>query len=302
MRDALNQYRFFYIVLSVALLTFTGSTNAGTCFVWKVTNCKAPFYMVGTIHALSGNDYPLPKGYDEALHNSQRLVFEIKPDPQSDFPDKFEIAATYPKGDDIRHHVHARTWEFLAKNLKYSEYFGNVWRFGKHHIEGVEQLRPWAVAYYIWGIHGYNDVFGEHGVDNHLAFQGRRMGKELAALETTKEHVDVLAGMSDIESELILLDALTRGDKRREDFNRIRAAWKKGDTATVWQEEQRFRKIDPGADARLLDLRNVKWVPKIRAEIESGKPTAIVVGCAHMLGPNGLIALLQRNGIKFEQL
>jgi uncharacterized protein YbaP (TraB family) len=144
---------------------------AGTCFVWKVTNAKQPFYMVGTVHALSGNDYPLPKGYDEALHNSQRLIFEIQPDPKSDFSDKFAVAATYPKGDDIRHHVHAKTWEFLAKNLKESEYFGHMWRFGNHHIEGVEQLRPWAVAYFIWGIHGYNDVFGEHGVDNHLAFQ-----------------------------------------------------------------------------------------------------------------------------------
>jgi uncharacterized protein YbaP (TraB family) len=82
----------------------------------------------------------------------------------------------------------------------------------------------------------------------------------------------------------------------------MRAAWKKGDTTTMWQEGQRFRNIDPGADARLLDLRNVKWVPKIRAEMETGKPTAIVVGSAHMLGPNGLIALLKRNGIQFEQL
>jgi uncharacterized protein YbaP (TraB family) len=49
-------------------------------------------------------------------------------------------------------------------------------------------------------------------------------------------------------------------------------------------------------------MRNVKWVPKIRNEIGSGKPTAIVVGSAHMLGSNGLVALLERNGYKFEQL
>jgi uncharacterized protein len=302
MQNALNQYRFFYLVLSFALLTFIGSANAATCFVWKVTNAKAPFYMVGTVHALSGSDYPLPKGYDEALRNSQRLVFEITPDRKSDFPEKFDIAATYPKGDDIRHHVHAKTWEYLGKNFAYSHFFGNVWRLGHHHFEGVEQLRPWAIAFFVWGIRGYNDVFNEHGVDNHLAYQGRRMGKELAGLESTEEHIAVLSGMTDIESELILLDALTRGDKRRDDFNRIRAAWKKGDTEAMWQESQRFRKIDPGADARLLDMRNVKWVPKIRAEMETGKATSIVVGSAHMLGPNGLIALLQRNGIKFEQL
>src|SRR5437868_2024124 len=244
------------MALSVTLaLMITARLNAASCFVWKVANAKAPFYLVGTVHALSGSDYPLPKGYDEALRNSQRLIFEITPDPKSDFPNKFEIAATYSKGDDIRHHVHAKTWEFLAKNFKYSEYFGHMWRFGHHHIEGVEQLRPWAIAYYIWGIHGYNDVFSVHGVDNHLAFQGRRMGKEIGGLESTEEHIAVLSGLTDTEAELILLDALVRGDKRREDYDRMRAAWKKGDTSALWQEGQRFRKTDPGADARLLDLR-----------------------------------------------
>ena len=302
MRTSFGQLRFVTVLFIAAALIAAQPVTAATCCVWKITNAKAPFYLVGTIHALSGTDYPLPKGYAEALHNSQRLFFEIQPDPKSDFPDKFDVAATYPKGDDIRHHVHPQTWEYLAKNFKYSEYFGHMWRFGKHHIEGVEQLRPWAIAYYVWGIRGYNDVFDEHGVDNHLAFQGRRAGKELGALETTEEHIAVLSGMNDIESELILLDTLVRGDKRRDDYNRMRAAWKKGDTATMWQEAQRFRKINPGADARLLDMRNVKWVPKIRSEIESGKPTAIVVGSGHMLGPNGLIALLERNGYKFEQL
>jgi uncharacterized protein YbaP (TraB family) len=177
MRTPLGHLRFCPFILVALGLVFAGPVNAANCFVWKVSNAKAPFYLVGTIHALSGSDYPLPKGYDEVLQNSQRLVFEIAPNLKSDFPDKFAIAATYPKGDDIRHHVHGKTWEYLAKNLKYSGYFGHMWRFGGHHIEGVEQLRPWAIAYFIWGIRGYNDVFSEHGVDNHLAYQGRRAGK-----------------------------------------------------------------------------------------------------------------------------
>jgi uncharacterized protein len=289
------------ILVSLAM-AIPSRINAATCCVWRVTSVNHPFYLVGTIHALSGNDYPLPKGYDEALKNSQRLVFEMLPDAQSDFPEKFERAATYPKGDDIRHHVHAKTWEFLGKNLKYSEYFGHIWHFGQHHIEGVEQLRPWAIAYYVWGIRGYNDVFQEHGVDNHFAYQGRRSGKELGALETNDEHVAVLAGMSDIESELILLDALVRGDKRKQDFEQLRAAWKKGDIPTMWQLVQRERKLNPGADARLLDLRNVKWIPRIKSEINSGKPTSIVAGAGHFLGYNGVVTLLEHQGYKIEQL
>jgi len=289
------------LLLTAAALTTT-SVDAATCCVWRITNVKQPFYLVGTIHALSGTDYPLPKGYDEALKNSQRLIFEITPDPKSDFPDKFDLAATYKKGDDIRKHVPPQTWTFLARNFKESEYFGHMWRFGNHHIEGIEQLKPWAIAYYVWGIHGYNNVFDAYGVDNHLAYQARRLGKEVGGLETTEEHIAVMSGMTDTESELILLDALVRGDKRKDDYNKMRAAWKKGDTAEMWQLAQRERKINPGGDARLLDMRNVKWIPRIKSEINSGKPTSIVAGAGHFLGYNGLIKLLEHQGYKIEQL
>ena len=40
------------------------------CCVWRVTNAKAPFYLVGSIHALSKKDYPLPQPYDIALKDS----------------------------------------------------------------------------------------------------------------------------------------------------------------------------------------------------------------------------------------
>src|SRR6266705_4147515 len=90
------------LALSLAFNFFGAVANSATCCVWRVTNAPAPFYLVGTMHALSSSDYPLPAGYKKALSDSKRLVFEIKPDRRSDFPYKFARAAAYPKGDDIR--------------------------------------------------------------------------------------------------------------------------------------------------------------------------------------------------------
>jgi uncharacterized protein YbaP (TraB family) len=109
----------------VLALILAGTTaHAATCCVWRVTTTSAPCYLVGTIHALSGSDYPLPRGYNQALKDSQRLVFEITPDPKSDFSRKLFRAAAYPKGDDIRRHVHPKTWEVLSANYKASRLFG----------------------------------------------------------------------------------------------------------------------------------------------------------------------------------
>jgi uncharacterized protein YbaP (TraB family) len=52
----------------------------------------------------------------------------------------------------------------------------------------------------------------------------------------------------------------------------------------------------------MVDNRNVKWIPRIEAELKSGKPTAIVAGALHFSGPRSVIALLQKRGYQIEQL
>lgn len=290
--------------LLAVFVPLTTHAKAATACVWRVTNAPAPFYLVGTIHALSGKDYPLPKAYDQALRDSQQLFFEIDPDrlSGSDFSKKFAVAATYPQGDDIRHHVHPQTWNFLQKRFRESNYLGKSFWLGEHYVPGLQNLRPWAVAYYIWGIRGYSDIHSSLGVDNHIAYQARRQHKACGALESNEQHVDVLRGMSDIDAELILLDPLVRGDKRKDDFNGTRDGWKHGNIGPMLADAKRARDLNMGAEMRLLDYRNLRWIPKIDGMIKSGVPTSIVVGTGHFCGTNSVIDLLQKKGYKIEQL
>lgn len=291
-------------VLVAAYLVSTQSARAATACVWRVTNAPAPFYLVGTIHALSGKDYPLPKAYDQAMRDSQQFYFEIDPDVRSedDFSKRFLKGAIYPKGEDVRRHIHPQTWDFLQKRFRRSNLLGRGWYFGEEYVPGLQNIRSWAIAYYLWGINGYTDVSSKYGVDYHIAYDAKRHGKPCAGLETNEAHVDVLRGMADIDAELILLDALVKGDKRRDEYNESRAAWRKGDIATLLAEELRDRKTNPGAEMRLLDYRNLRWMAKIEGAIKSGKPTAIVAGTNHFIGTNSVIDLLQKRGYKIEQL
>src|SRR5207253_8053151 len=85
--------------------------------VWRVTNAKAPFYLVGSIHALSKSDYPLPVPYEIALRNSKRFVFEFDPNHGADFERKFEAAAKYPPGTDIRSKIDPQLLAWLRQNI-----------------------------------------------------------------------------------------------------------------------------------------------------------------------------------------
>ena len=78
-------------------------------------------------------------------------------------------------------------------------------------------------------------------------------------------------------------------------------AWRKGNTDALWTGDSRLRKQAPWIAARFVDNRNTKWIPRIEAELKTGKPTAIVAGALHFSGPNSVIKLLETRGYKIEQ-
>ena len=47
--------------------------------------------------------------------------------------------------------------------------------------------------------------------------------------------------------------------------------------------------------ARLLDERNISWIPKLEAAFK-GMPTFVAVGAGHLGGKNGVIKLLRSKG------
>src|SRR6267143_5932002 len=87
------------------------------CCVWRVTNATAPFYLVGSIHALGKKDYPLPRPYEIALKDSNRFMFEFDPTRHAEFEKKFEAAAKYPRGQDIRSKISPELLAWLRKNM-----------------------------------------------------------------------------------------------------------------------------------------------------------------------------------------
>src|SRR5439155_87822 len=178
------------------------------CCVWRVINAEAPVYLVGSIHALDKNDYPLPSPYEVALRNSTRFVFEFDPNRAPEFERKFEAAAKYPPGQDIRSKIDPALLRWLRQNIFTLK------------TDPREGKRPRVAGF---------------------------------------------------DSEL-------------------------------WAGDARLRNQAPRIAARFVDDRNVKWIPRIEAELKTGKPTAIVAGALHFSGLRSVIALLQQRGYQIEQL
>ena len=273
------------------------------CCVWRVTNAKAAFYLVGSVHTLGEDDYPLPAPYEIALKDAKRLLFEFDPTRQAEFEKKLDAAARYRSGEDIRSKIDPKLFAWLQQNISTGD--GDSRRGKKSQRNGFNSglgYKPWWIAQHLVDKNAYSNVSACPGLDDYFLVRAQKMGKEIGGLESVDEHVAVLGGLSDRDSEIMLRDALTPQKNGAAQFKRMRQAWRNGDTAALWAGDARLRKKAPRIAARFVDDRNRKWMPRIEAELKSGKPTAIVAGALHFSGPNSIVRLLEKRGYKIEQL
>lgn len=260
--------------------------------VWRVTNVSVPFYLVGSFHNLRGDDYPLPDAYRKALSDSKRLLFEYSPRERELFARKFRAVAKYPPGRDITNDLRPVTLALLMRYLASHR----IW------FDEMKNYKPWALALRLWTMRGYAAAAGTRSVDDYLAFEAQRLGKEVGGLESVQEHVAFWENMLQADGENLLVTTMLRGDRIKIRFDETRAAWKRGDIAALSATNASLRKGDRQTAQRLLDQRNLKWLPRIEAEMKTGTPTAIVAGAGHFSGPHSVVDLLQKRGYEIEQL
>ena len=300
--------RIGFLLFSSAALFANAARGAEAlpkCCVWRVTNAKAPFYLVGSVHALSRKDYPLPRPYELALKDARRLLFEFDPSRGLEFEKKLAAAGKYPPGQNIRSKIDPKLLAWLRENISAVNVEHNRPKKSPNRVADFDSgagYKPWWIAQHLVDPRNSSNMSTSHGLDNYLVSRARKMGKEIGGLESVDEHVAVLGGLSDRDSEILLRGALGRSEPGQAEIDRMRKAWRNGDTAALWAGDARSRKEAPWIAARLVDDRNVKWIPRIETELKSGKPTAIVAGALHFSGPNSVIALLQARGYKVEQL
>jgi len=276
------------ILLALSRLAAAPATSNGRHCLWRVTNARAPFYLLASVHALQRSDYEQAPRVEEAIKRSQLILFEVDPKEDQTFAKKLGEAARLPRGQQIQGKISPKTYNYLRKIT----------------INGMaewQHLYPWAIAMLL-DYPQLRGVASIYGVDNHVAQMARRYSKRTGGVETVDEHVHVFSDMHMIEGEVYLLQALVHAAEASQQFRLDVAAWKSGDTNRLYAMHVRRMKEAPTVWWRLLDRRNAKWIPKLEAAIKSGTPTLVVAGALHFSGPRSVIALLQKRGYKIEQL
>jgi uncharacterized protein YbaP (TraB family) len=248
-------------------------------------------YLGGSVHVLRQSDHPLPAAYDRAFEASNRLAFEVKPRDLDRSSDILDRTAKYPRNDSLKNHVDPRTYDYLKR-------FFNLFGISEAIFS---RYRAWYLAD-ILGSASASEIKFEFGVERVLQRRAQRASKPIVGLESAREHAEVYSGLSDRGSEALLLITLIPADKSSPDFGRRIAVWRRGDADALTSSLRQAYHEFPAMANRLLDQRNVRWIPRIEEYLRSGKVYFVVAGAAHMGGKTGVPNLLRERGYKVEQL
>jgi uncharacterized protein YbaP (TraB family) len=100
----------------------------------------------------------------------------------------------------------------------------------------------------------------------------------------------------------MLAESLEDLDQERAGIFALTDAWKAGDAPTVERIVLDDLQGDPVMYQRLLVGRNRNWLPTLDALFARSGRSFVVVGAAHLIGPDGLLAMFRAKGYTVDQL
>jgi len=282
-------FSFLVIMLAVA-----DAASART-FAWKVTGKGGAIYLVGSVHVLTPDFYPLDPALEAAYKDSNLLVEEVDMaellDPASQMA---ALSRGMLTGDQTLDKLLSPATLALVKKAT-----GDLGAAGGP----LMRFKPWMLAIALQGFELQKVGFDpELGLDKHFYDQAKEQGKAVQGLETADYQISRFDTMTMEQQDRMLAQTLKELDTEISSVGKLTAAWKSGDAPAVERIVLADLKSDPQMYQRLLVERNKNWLPKIEALFAGRGRALVVVGAAHLVGPDGVLAMLKAKGYTVEQL
>jgi len=282
------------VAIAVALLATAQAAQAKT-FAWKATGKGGTIYLIGSIHVMSEGFYPLNPALEAAFKDSDLLVEEVDLAEMLDPAAQMAILSRgmLPPNQSLDKVLSPATLALVQKTA------GDLGGVGGP----LMRFKPWMLAIALQGLElakaGFDPALG---LDKHFYDQAKAAGKAVQGLETAEFQISRFDTMTMEQQDRMLAQTLKELATETATVGMLGDAWKTGDIAGVESIALADLKSDPLMYQRLLVERNRNWMPKIEALFARRGRALVVVGAAHMVGPDGLLAMLRAKGYTIEQL
>ena len=263
--------------------------------MWQINGASNRIYLLGSVHVLRQQDHPIPTAIDKAYEDAEILIMEVDVDDL----DPIEMAGMVNELGVIKDG--STLQEIMGPSL-YEEAADYASQLDIPFLM-LAQTEPWLAAITIEQMMllriGFNP---EYGIEFHLSAKAGEDSKEILGLESVREQLEFLDKLSLSAQRSLLIQTLRESLNIEENLDLLIDAWRHGDIdfleENLLAEMQRY----PELYRTLVVDRNEAWVEQIRNLIGEQDDYLIVVGTLHLVGDDGLPALLSEIGITTDQL
>jgi uncharacterized protein YbaP (TraB family) len=298
----LNSRAFVSFFLSIALLLGACSKpvepvrieGEGKPALWKVQGKTGTTWLFGTVHLLPSDTDWQTAAFHDAVRQADSLLLEASGlDDQKAVAEIFAsmgVSGGQPKltsrTDAALHPVIDR----LDSDIP-----------GPRAV--LDHMESWAAALTLASVQSADLGLNQNsGVERVLTLRFRAEDKAISGLETISQQFGFFDLLSEKDQRLMLDRVLRNSDKNRPQFEKMLAAWMRGDPDAVIADLNDGILASPAIREALLDGRNRNWAAQIAKRVDNNDNVFVAVGAAHMAGKGGVPALLGDMGYAVERV
>lgn len=262
--------------------------------VWKISDADSTIYLAGSIHMLREKDWPIPAVFDAVYERVNEIIFELdmaemmKPGAA----EQLRQLGALPEGESLSDHLGKETMEKLHRFLSD---LGLSTSLLDRYTPGMTLLMLSSLEAAKYG------ATPERGLENIYFAKSVSDGKPSKGLETLEDQISIFNGLDAATLEKKIgtsLDQMEEGESKLEAIIQFWRLGKSEALAKALSEDESLSDLHES----LLIRRNQKWIPAIEKALAESHDVMILVGAAHLVGPDSVIALLKKKGHRVTQL
>ena len=263
--------------------------------VWQIDGEQNRVYLLGSIHLLREQDYPLPAAFDSVYADADTLIMELD-------MDDMDPVESQTLANEMGLIQDGRTLRDLLGDDTYAE-AESLAEASQIPLSLLAGAEPWFAAMNVEVMllmrMGFNP---NYGVETYFADRAANDGKEILGLETMRQQLGFLDGLSAEAQRDMFMQALSEGADLREIMDATITAWRTGDVA--FMENELLGDMEQYAELNQIIVvdRNIDWTHQIEALLDDEVDYLIVVGTLHLVGEEGVPELLEARGHRVTQL
>ena len=261
--------------------------------IWVVSDADSEITLYPTIHILPPEIEWKSDELKKRLADAEEVWFEILPGSEND-----------PALQQVMLQLGMAPGSSLSSKLNEEEietFKTAVAPLGMP-FQAVDQMQPWLASTFVGVGSLVNEGFDPNaGVE--LQLQPLAEGKTIRALETAQSQMEMMASLSEELQMEMLRQTLEEMNETVETVKELAADWAVGDVEDLEDEllDEMKREMPEVYDA-VFTARNKNWADQIETEMKGSGTDFIAVGAGHLVGEDGVPAMLRARGYTVNRL